>query len=102
MPFRRFFAERGSAHPVVYSMLTLAAGMIACMAIAVSISVSASNRAIRQNQQQQVEQSREAREATCYLVRLQVKVFDENNPITPTGRDLAEAWREAARVYGCL
>lgn len=101
MPFRRFFAERGSAHPAVYSMLTLAAGMIACMVIAVTISVSASNRAIRQNQQQEAEQRRAARDASCYLVRLQVKVFDENPPTTQTGRELAEAWREAARVYGC-
>jgi hypothetical protein len=47
--------------------------------------------------------SREARKASCSLVLLQIKAFDENDPtrLTPTGRDLAQAWREAARVYGC-
>lgn len=100
-------------------MFTLALGMIACMAIAVTISVSASNRAIRQNQQQEIEQQQArdrlaadlaakeaaqrviAKKATCDLVNLQVKVFEENDPTSPLGRDLAEAWRTTARVYGC-
>lgn len=45
----------------------------------------------------------ESRKASCALVLLQIRVFDENDPtkLSPTGRDLAAAWREAARVYGC-
>lgn len=45
----------------------------------------------------------ESRKASCALVLSQIRAFDENDPtkLTPTGRDLAAAWREAARVYGC-
>lgn len=101
MPFRRWFADRGARHPTAYSMITLAAGMLVSMAIAVVISVNASNRAIEQNREQEQRQRQEARAASCYLINSQVSVYEETPPSTPTGREAAQAWAEAARVFGC-
>lgn len=109
--------------PLRRLVLALAAGMFACMVISVTVSISASNRAIRENiaQEREQEQERdrlaadleakqreadakqqeEGRRVTCYLVNSQVKVFQENEPTTPTGRDLAKAWEDTARLFGC-
>lgn len=69
--------------------------------LAVALTVTAIRIDANRRQARETIVREQARAATCYLVLLQVRVFDENVPQTQTGRELAEAWRTAARVYGC-
>lgn len=72
------------------------------MAIAVVISINASNRVIQDNERQRERAREQARTATCYLVLAQVRVYSESEPSTRTGREVAKAWSEAARAFGCI
>ena len=112
MPLRKFFADRGANHPVAYSMLVLSLGMIACMAIAVVISVQASNRAIKQNiaqerlvQQQKAEADRIAQEksraAACVTIKTMIDVYTDPTPSTVTGRQAGVAWRNLGVTFKC-
>lgn len=109
MPFRKFFADRGSDHPVAYSILTLAAGAIACMVISVIISVSASNRAIRQNEAQEAQERARAsvaaernRQAVCLLIDKMSAVYNvETTPPSETGRAAGLAWKDLHRIFRC-
>jgi hypothetical protein len=105
-PFRRYFADRGSNHPVAYSILTLALGALACMAISVVISVTASNRAIRQNEAQEAgDRARAAvaaernRMAVCLLIDKMSAVYKD--PSTPTGEAAGRAWRDLHVIFRC-
>lgn len=110
MPLRHLFAARGARHPVAYSMLTLALGMVACMAIGVWVSISASNRAIHQNEVQEQRQeeldrlqeqaqNEKAKQATCLVVRRMIQVYDD--PSTPTGREAQQAWISLGSIFRC-
>jgi hypothetical protein len=97
MPFRRWYAEHGAKHPTAYSMLTLAVGMLACMAIAVLISVQASDRAIERDRQSR----QEARKASCLLINQINNAYKEDPPVSTAGKNVAEAWTRVARAFGC-
>jgi type II secretory pathway pseudopilin PulG len=99
---------------VGYSLLLAAAAMIVCMLAAVSISVSASNRAIhqaevqRQTQQAQVQQAYEAQQkqakrAACLVIVSQDDALHEpgSEPITEAGKRTANAWRNLRKVFQC-
>lgn|SRR4051812_30995506 len=105
MPLRRFFAQRGLKHPAAYSSAALALGVLVCMAIAVTISVQASNRAIAQNIGQERAARESARLATCEVVLTQGDAFDPARggaaPATTAGRKAAKAWRDLAILFQC-
>jgi hypothetical protein len=109
MPFRKFYAGRGSNHPVAYSILTLAVGALACMVISVTISVTASNKAIRQNEAQEAEEAQRAaalaersKQAVCLLISKMSAVYnDETAPATETGRAAGLAWQELHKIFRC-
>jgi hypothetical protein len=90
MPFRRYFANRGAPHPLAYSMLTLAAGMLVCMIIAVTISVQASNRAIRESEQGQ-----------CETLQADVDAYTEVPPSSPAGIRQMQSKMERLRQLQC-
>lgn len=109
MPLRRWFADRGAQHPTAYSFITLAAGMLAAMAIAVVISVSASNRAIAQNEAQEAEERARAtalaernRMAVCLLIDRMSDVYNgQAEPVTEVGRAAGKAWQDLHRIFQC-
>lgn len=108
-PLRRFFAQRGAEHPTFYSFLTLGVGMLAAMVIAVIISVSASNRAIRQNEAQEAQERARAsvaaernRMAVCLLIEKMSAVYNgQAEPITDVGRAAGLAWQDLYRIFRC-
>jgi hypothetical protein len=73
-PFRYILKRGGVDHPVGYSLLLLAASMIVCMLAAVTISVRASDRAIRKSEIQQ-----------CESVQSDVDAYLATPPTTPAG-----------------
>jgi hypothetical protein len=97
MPFRRWFAERGANHPVAYSMLTLALGMVVCMAIAVGISVQATKRAVAQERMSREQQ----RGAACTVINRINEAYTEDPPVTKAGVNVAAAWRDLGRTFNC-
>lgn len=97
MPLRRFFARLGARHPVAYSNLTLAAGVLACMIIAVMVSVSASRTAARKAAQEG--QMRERR-AVCAVADRMVRVY-QGPDLTPTGQEAGKAWRDLRVIFRC-
>ena len=101
MPFRRYFQDRGISHPVFYSMLTLAAAMFACMAIAVWVSISASNRALDQSESQQRGEDEKNRAATCNVVAKINDAYKIEPPVTAAGQNVAEAWADLSRSLRC-
>jgi hypothetical protein len=101
MPFRRWFAERGAHHPVVYSMLTLAGGMLVCMVIAVGISVQASNRAIDRSIAQERAAREQQRAAACVLIDTMIEVYSQPTPPTITGRKARDAWKDLGVIFNC-
>lgn len=101
MPFRQWFAKRGANHPAAYSMLTLALGMIACMAIAVGISVQASNRALRQSEGQQQMEDEKNRRATCVVVTQIENAYKAEPPTTAAGQNVARAWADLSTQLRC-
>lgn len=90
MPFRRFYAARGVEHPLVYSMATLALGMLVCMIIAVTISVQASNRAIRESEQGQ-----------CDTLQADVDAYTEAPPATKAGIRQMQSKMERLKQLQC-
>ena len=109
MPLRKFFADRGSDHPVAYSILTLAAGAFACMVISILISVSMGNRAIRQNEAQEAEERQRAtvlaeknRQAVCVLIDRMSAVYNvDTDPPSETGKAAGQAWQDLHRIFRC-
>lgn len=93
-------------------MLTLAVGMIVCMIIAVSVSISASNRNTRESlareRAAQAEADRKAaevaevaRQKICLVVRRVGQAYESEPPVTPAGRNVAEAWASLAPIFQC-
>lgn len=97
MPFRQFYRDRGSNHPVAYSILTLALGMLACMAISVIISVSL----FRQSLQRERDALESNRRATCAVINAQAEAFRASEPVTDAGKRAAEAWENLAVRFNC-
>jgi hypothetical protein len=108
-PFRKYFADRGSDHPVAYSLLTLAAGAFACMVISVVISVGMGNRAIRQNEAQEAQERARAataaernRQAVCLLIDKMSAVYNEDTePVTDSGKAAGRAWQDLHTIFRC-
>ena len=90
MPFRRWFAQRGTDHPVAYSIALLAGGMFVSMLVAVFISVAASNRALRESEQR-----------SCAALRAELEAYTETPPTTAAGRNIMRAKLEQYRVQRC-
>ena len=90
MPFRYFFRRAGVEHPVGYSLLLLAAGMIVCMAAAVTISVRASDKAIRASERRQ-----------CESVAADLAAYREAPPQTEAGRAQLRSKENLFRAWGC-
>lgn len=88
-------------HPVGYSILLAAAAMVVCMLAAVSISVNASDRAIRQNQEQEEAQRKESRRAACLVIVSQDDAYRDPAPITTAGRKAAAAWAQLRQAFQC-
>ena len=97
-----------------YSLLLAAGAMIVCMLAAVSISVSASNRAIRQSEAQerarqiQVQQAfnaqqKVAKHAACLVIVSQDNAYHEPGsvPVTQAGKNAAAAWRNLRQTFQC-
>lgn len=103
MPFRYILKRGGVDHPIGYSLLLLAAGMFVSMMVAVIISVSASNRAIKQSQGQQAQQQKAARHAACLVIVTQDNVYHDPSapPASEAGRNAADAWRNLRNVFQC-
>lgn len=101
MPLRRYFAARGVKHPGAYSNLVLALGVLACMAIAVGVSVQASNRAVRQGLAQERAAEEKTKAATCLVIQRINNAYESEPPSTPAGREVAEAWRLLAPTFQC-
>lgn len=90
MPFRYLFRQAGVQHPVGYSILLLAAGMIVCMMAAVCISTRASDRAIRESQR-----------AQCEAWQSDVDAYVEVPPVTRSGINQLRSKRELLQRFGC-
>lgn len=86
-----------------YSLLLAAAAMIVCMLAAVSISVSASDRAIRASEAQERAQREEGRRAACAVIVSQDDAFHDPGsiPTTKAGTKAAAAWRNLRRTFQC-
>ena len=89
-PFRRVFAQAGVNHPVGYSILLLAASMVVCMLAAVTISIKASNHAIRESER-----------AQCESIQADVDAYVEVPPITRSGINQLRSKRELLQSLGC-
>lgn len=124
MPLRRLYA--GTSHPVAYSNATLAAGMVALMAINTGVSVRASERASERTSRQVVAQAEREREQTeaakaeadrklavakaeaeekirrsaCTTARSMAQVYD-NPEVTEVGRDARKAWEDLSKLFRC-
>lgn len=83
------------------SMLVVILGLLASMVAAVSVSVAASDRAIRENEERNRQARVEGHRASCLLINSQVNVYREEPPMTPAGKKAAEAWEEMRRVFAC-
>lgn len=90
MPLRRWFADRGAEHPVTYSMITLAAGAIACMFISILVSVQLSER-------NKIESDRRL----CASIASDVRAYLETPPATEAGRNQLRAKQELLRALRC-
>jgi hypothetical protein len=90
MPFRYFFRRAGVEHPVGYSLLLLAAGMIVCMLAAVAISVRASDKAIRDSERMQ-----------CESVAADIAAYQEAPPQTDAGRAQLRSKENLYRAWEC-
>jgi uncharacterized phage protein gp47/JayE len=99
VPFRQFYASRGSRHPLAYSMLTLAAGMFASMVISVTWSVMT----IRNDQARDEARDRAAAErgrvAACATINRMVDVYSDAEQ--EVGRNAYQAWKDLAVTFDC-
>jgi hypothetical protein len=89
-PFRYILRRGGVEHPVGYSLLLLAASMIICMLAAVTISVHASERAIRKSEIQQ-----------CESVQSDVNAYLETPPTTEAGKNQLRTKERLLEKWGC-
>lgn len=89
-PFRRVFAQAGVNHPVGYSIILLAASMIVCMLAAVTISIKASEHAIRESERGQ-----------CESIQADVDSYLEVPPTTKAGWNQLRSKQERLAVLGC-
>lgn len=103
MPLRRFYARLGAQHPVAYSNLTLALGMVACMAIACWVSVSVAihgQEVARQQQQHAADIARKQQQAAACVVAARMQdVYSD--PDSDTGRKARVAWQDLQRTFRC-
>lgn len=89
-PFRRILKSGQVKHPVGYSLLLLAVGMLVCMLTAVTISIEASNRAIR-----------EAERGQCESLQADVDAYREEPPVTKSGRNQLLSKERRIQALGC-
>lgn len=89
-PFRHVLKRSGVEHPVGYSLAMLALGMIVCMLAAVTISVRASDRAIRESERKQ-----------CESVTSDVRAYEAVPPTTEAGKAQLRAKRELLVTWEC-
>lgn len=90
MPFRYSLRQAGSEHPIGYSLAMLAVGMIATMMAAVTISIQASDRALRQSELRQ-----------CESVASDVRTYLASSKLTEAGQNQLRAKQELLRIWGC-
>lgn len=90
MPFRYILKRTGMEHPVGYSLAMLALGMIVCMMAAVTISVKASERSLRESERRQ-----------CDAVASDVRGYLEVPPTTPGGKNQLRTRIELLKSWGC-
>lgn len=81
--------------------LWLALGMFASMAIAVIISVVASDRAIENSDRREAAAREEVRQDTCLLINRMIAAYGETPPTTPAGVNVEAAWKGLAVTYQC-
>ena len=98
-PFRRILAERGARHPAAYSVLIVMAGMLVSMVVAVTISIQASNRAIKRQEQIRAEQTAASKAASCAFIVTIRDAYLEDPPSPPskTYQTITQAWVDLAK-----
>lgn len=108
MPFRRFFAKRGFAHPTIYSNALLALIMTMLVGVGVVFSVQASQRSqraseavLREQIEEQVRAQAQARMAACTVVQKINRAYVAEPPVTEAGKNVAQAWADLSRVFRC-
>lgn len=87
----------------IYFFLTLALGVLACMAITVGITISVIDRQDRKIAQQDRQQQEDGRRATCAIVRTMLAVYreDTGTPMTEIRRNVIEAWEYIGHLAQC-
>jgi hypothetical protein len=90
MPFRYVLKRAGVEHPVGYSLLLLAGGMIVCMLAAVTISIRASDKAIRDSERMQ-----------CESVAADIRAYREVPPSSDAGRAQLRSKENLFRLWDC-
>lgn len=90
-------------------MLTLAAGMVACMIISVLVSVhvieqgkARERRALALAEQREQQARATARAATCsFITTINNAYKRQADELSEPGKEIAQAWATLAGVFGC-